>query len=288
MSLIRSLRPGGSNPTLARESLNKVQNTALTQNLESAQRTNVRTLGRQQLRGPELLSAFKNYSASPGALKLRAKPHEAAKEVENGVSVRSDGKLLKQKEKFLSSFLRLDSESTEQLAERTGDSLGTIEANGGAAEATQVLAAHTHNHARKLLKEKLPGADPAQLREAAQSDPEVGQALEVLNAASGYLKASRNAPSPTPAADKSQALARAKALAEQAAQTHQNYLQMSEIYTQIHAERLKTAAQIHELAAATSQQISDMMMKGYLNRLKLAGKFHQKMVYLVSDNWPRA
>ena len=73
-----------------------------------------------------------------------------------------------------------------------------------------------------------------------------------------------------------------------AAQNQKTFLMLSETFSTIAAERRKTAAQLHSLEATTSQQISDMMLKSYLNRVKAAGKGHQTMVYLLSENWPQA
>ena len=286
MNLIRSLRPANYRPKIAESTTRQAQAGALERNVEEAKNTNMRTLGRQALKAG---SEAENSNSAANSLRVRSYRKMEAKDA----ALDPGEDLLNKERKFLDAFQSLDEESADEIGRRWGASSRELLRQGSAPEEFPVLAAHSYNHARRVLSRKLPGASHAQLKAASESDPEVRRALSLADASASYLRASREFPEKVrqqnlPESENRLAQERQKQLAEMAAQNQKTFLMISETFSTIAAERRKTAAQLHSLEATTSQQISDMMMKSYLNRVKAAGKGHQTMVYLLSENWPQA
>ena len=288
MSLIRALRPQRFHSPLATSPHRQSQHDALGRDLKQAQKTNMRTLGRQTLKvGDE----SKNSNSAADSLRLLSTPKSKPKPPQSEPEIDPYADLLNKEFKFLEAFETLDPESANQVARRWGASSRQLLRHGSAPEELPILAAHSYNHAKTVLSRKMPGASLAQLKAASEYDPEISQALSLMDTSSSYLRAAKSQAGQV--SDNIQKLEaesreRQKRLAEMAAQNQKTFLMISETFSTIAAERRKTAAQLHSLEATTSQQISDMMMKSYLNRVKAAGKGHQTMVYLLSENWPQA
>lgn len=288
MSLIRALRTERFRPALATSAHQQSQSVALERDLTQAKKTNMRTLGRQAWRvGDE----SKNSNSAADSLQLRSTLGAKAKLQESKPALPPQEDLLNKELQFLKAFKALDPESANQVARRWGASSRQLLRHGSAPEELPILAAHSYNHAKTVLSRKMPGASLAQLKAASEHDPQINRALSLMDTSSSYLRAAKShAGQVSDNIQKLEAASRErqKNLAEMAAKNQKTFLMISETFTTIAAERRKTAAQLHSLEATTSQQISDMMMKSYLNRVKAAGKGHQTMVYLLSENWPQA
>ena len=98
----------------------------------------------------------------------------------------------------------------------------------------------------------MPGASLAQLKAASEYDPEISQALSLMDTSSSYLRAAKShAGQVSDNIQKLEAASRErqKNLAEMAAKNQKTFLMISETFTTIAAERRKTAAQLHSLEA---------------------------------------
>jgi hypothetical protein len=287
MSLIRTLRPERYKPTLA-----KLANEQTSQDgrIEKAKLSNMRRLGRQTLKTDQ---GSTNLNSACGSLLVgHPEPNKPVKpEPENKTDQDPHEVLFRRENDFLQTFKSLDENSATVLARRWGAANREILRNGGEPDEMPTLAALSYNHAKKILRGKSPGAPLSELREASKSDQEVSRLLALMENSSSYLRTTRELPSSNEAPGEPEPVRspeRQKLLAQMAAENQQTFLRISQLFTELAAERTKTAAQLHSLEATTAQQISDLMMKSHLSRVKSSNKGHQHMVYLLSDNWPKA
>jgi hypothetical protein len=192
-------KPAGQNVQRARQ-LQQNQQRQLTQDVNKAKTTNVTTLGRQTNRTSDDKKAETprervSITAPRSEEQVESKaPQQDAPKVENQVESQSPAPKEKTSEDLKTDFLNtfadnLDEKSASEIAKRTGASMAEIGQNGGGqADAEPVLAAHTRNHAKQILNEKMPNASLAEIREAAKSDPEIAKAVNLMDASSAYMK----------------------------------------------------------------------------------------------------
>ncbi len=278
---------GSANPINART---YNQSLALKRDVSQAQQRNVNTFGRQNQRGVECRTTpgpeeARVVLARP-ALQKEEPPSAKAVETTEVTSTPPTKSQLEMT--FLNTLSQeLPDADVRSLSRQTQQSLLAISKNGGQAEPSPVLAAHTYNHAKRTLSDLMPGAGLNEIRKAARGDAEVGAMVRLMDSSAALLRSTKRetARQPReqelPAPDTSSV-----ALAEMMAERQKTILSVGETLTNIAAERMKTAAQIHQIEAETNQTISDIYMQIFTNRARAASEGHKKQVYLTTEVWP--
>ena len=184
------------------------QKRAVESDVSKAKTTNVTTLGRQSTtRSTDEKKATETpkekVSLSTTSLEADAPETKSpALESPTADSIAGSEKAEAPKEKtaedlkmdFLNTFAEnLGEGEAKSIADKASASLVDLAASGsGDLQHEKVIAAHTYNHAKALLSERVPNARSAQdLREAAKSDPEIAKAVQLLDSSSAYIKAAQ-------------------------------------------------------------------------------------------------
>ncbi|MCA9778717.1 MAG: hypothetical protein KC800_18440 [Candidatus Eremiobacteraeota bacterium] len=245
----------GAGAANALQARNYNQNLALKRDVGQAQQRNVSTFGRQDQRavgeGHEPNSRGK---LGVPALRQQSSPAEqtptqssSANQAE--AAAQSPASAPPSKEQLETRFLNSLSEELPEadvrsLSKQTQQSLLALSRNGGEADPTPVLAAHTYNHAKRTLSELMPGAGLAEIRQAARENQEVGSMVKLLDNSTALLRASkRKEQSPRPSQEQELPPPDTSRVtyAEMMAERQKTLLSVGETLTNIAAERMKTA-----------------------------------------------
>lgn len=186
------------------------QKRAVESDISKAKTTNVTTLGRQsttrstdekkatetprekvslstsssELERPETELQKGPTQESPTADVARSGEKAAASQEKSADDLKMD---------FLNTFgENLSDSEAKSIADKASASLVDLAASGsGDLQHEKVIAAHTYNHAKALLSERMPNASAQEIREAAKSDPEIAKAVQLLDSSSAYIKAAQ-------------------------------------------------------------------------------------------------
>ena len=177
-------RPPLRSNSLALAKRNVQEASLLKRDLQSAQLLNTQTVGKQSR-----LTRDDRVQLQPSEEKSTP-AKEAAGPTSSADS--SSKELEKQEAKFLKSFAQAVSpEDAISLVKDSSESLRQMAQKGGDFEAGTTLAAHGYNHAKKSLSQMMPGAGPAELRQAAKEKPEVARKLALMDSSAKYLRSAR-------------------------------------------------------------------------------------------------
>lgn len=179
---------------------------ALDADISKAKTTNVSTLGRQANRTSEddktvktpeekvtLSFSQEKTESALGTESKKSSPTESATRSESTSKASSGEKSVEDyKMDFINSYA--DTLSEDEAKEIGGKVAESMLAMGGDLDSGQhekLLAAHTYNHAKQVINEKMPGASQKEVREAAKSDPELAKAVGLLDASTSFIKAAQ-------------------------------------------------------------------------------------------------
>lgn len=95
---------------------------------------------------------------------------------------------------FLNSFAsNLDPDTMRDIGAKSNKSLDGMAAKGIEPPPKEVvMAAHSYNHAKSIVSQKMPGASQKEVRAAAKNDPELAKAVKLLDDSSAFINAKKN------------------------------------------------------------------------------------------------
>ena len=170
-------------------------------------------------------------------------------------------------------------------------SIAELKNHGQSPDGAVVMAAHTYNFSKKSLQENLPdGTTLKEARNLANSHPEIAGRLALLDSASTYMKRiKKNQPTEDVGAQPKKPVGlSSEALAKIQADSIQTMLEVSKGWQQVLSQYRKSAAERCQLAADTSQEISDIYMRLHQSRARAHSQHAKQYVYLLTEVWPKA
>lgn len=266
----RRFTPG--NPVTRRqETTAQNQERALERDIDSAKLTNTVTLGRQTYHKSDIQAK----------LRARTKPSSTKK--------KPPKTLAEKKSAFLSKFgEKLSPEEVKNLMEKASSSLQELQSGGRDQEPAAVLAAHTYNFSKRQLAGALPkGTSLDEARALAKSNPVVADKLALMDTTAAYLRGLKTQENREPDATRPSANPQER-LAQMQADRVRTLLEVNKGWQDVWSEFQKGAAQRHQMAAETSQSISDIYQQLYLSQMKSNSKHAKQYVYLLTEVWPEA
>jgi hypothetical protein len=265
----RRFTPG--NPVIRRqETTAQNQERALIRDIDSAKLTNTVTLGRQTYRKSDIQS------------KVRARPKASP------AGAKRPATLTEKKSDFLQKLgEKLTPEEVRNLMGKASASLQALQSGNGNPEPVAVLAAHTYNFSKRQLQDTLPeGVSLQQARSQAKTSSATADKLALMDASAAYMRGLK-AEQSRPAEPKPHAVSQ-EALAQIQADRVRTLLEVDKGWQDVWSEIQKGAAQRHQMAAETSQSISDIYQQLYLSQMKSNSKHAKQYVYLLTEVWPEA
>ena len=247
------------------------QERALRRDIDSAKLTNTVTLGRQTYRKSDIQSKVR---ATPKASPAKAK---------------RPATLAEKKSDFLKKFgEKLTPEEVRNLMAKASSSLQALQSGNGNPEPAAVLAAHTYNFSKRQLQDALPEGVPLQqARSQAKSDSAVADKLALMDASAAYMRGLKAEQSQQAEPTNPPAISQEN-LAQMQADRVRTLLEVNKGWQDVWSEIQKGAAQRHQMAAETSQSISDIYQQLYLSQMKSNSKHAKQYVYLLTEVWPEA
>ncbi|MFA5507315.1 MAG: hypothetical protein WC314_13705 [Vulcanimicrobiota bacterium] len=153
----------------------------------------------------------------------------------------------------------------------------------GDSGAEPFLAALVHNAVGEKLAQFRPGMSREQLAQEAEQDPEVKKLMSLSDSARAYLKAVKKNPSETSASDEDPWKKSAEEQIKRLKETHATMLKITEIYASMADERIKTAAQIHQITAEAARAVSEMQQNSFRQSLLSSQKRHLEYLKMLNE-----
>lgn len=227
---------------------------ALKRDVGAAQIRNQSVIGRQARRTEEDSAKLETSDSlvEKRASEDKAKLQDARKNTE------------RKQARFLKSFGdNVSSGEALKLTQSSAGSLRDLAEGGMEGDPAAVLAAHTYNHAKSTSNRPL------------------------MKDAAAYLRANQSESGLQREAGVAPPQFSQEFLAGLMADRQKTWLSVGDTLAAIAAERMKTAAQIQQMAAQTSQEIADIYMAIFAKQAKSALDKHKKSVYLFTEVWPK-
>lgn len=145
------------------------------------------------------------------------------------------------------------------------------------------LAALVHNAVGKKMAELRPELSREQLAREAEHDPKLQKLMSLSDSARAYLKAVKKDPSETSESAEDPWKKVAEEQIKRLKEAHATMLKIAEIYASIADERIKTAAQIHQITAEAARAVSEMQQNSFRQSLLSSQKRHLEYLKMLNE-----